>query len=226
MTSDRKIRLGAAIFNADHGRLADEIKRIESAGLDFIHLDVFDGYFVPDLGFSPRTIATLRQLTTLPFEVHLGVKETERFIPKIAEAGADMVIPHIESISTTYEIIDEIRSHGLKAGLAFTIGIPLIGLEPIISFIDSILLLSRRLGESIIRGTSFSPLVMPRIRFARSLADSLKVKLDIQVAGGVKPLHVKDLVSAGATSIVLGRCLYETADMKGEVEKIRALLER
>lgn len=225
MGSNKEIRLGAAIFNADHGRLADEVKRIEAAGLDFIHLDVFDGHFVQDLGFPPRTIASLRRLTPLSFEVHLGALKPERFIPKIAEAGADVVIPHIESISTTYEIIDEVRSYGLKAGLAFTMGTPLICLEPVIGLIDSVLLLSRGIGESNRRETAFSYLALPRIRYARSLAEASKVKMDIQVAGGVKIQHVKDIVSSGATSIALGGTLYKASDMRAEVEKIRSLLD-
>ena len=92
-------RLGAALFNGDHGRLADEVARLEEAGLDFIHLDVFDGHFVSDLGFPPRTIAALRPLTNLPFEVHLGARDPLRFVPQLADAGTDLLIFHVESVA-------------------------------------------------------------------------------------------------------------------------------
>ena len=92
------MRIGAALFNANHGRLADEVKRIEEAGIDFIHFDVYDGNFVSDLGFSPTTIESLRPLTRLPFEIHLGVNNPESLIPALAEAGANRVLSHIESM--------------------------------------------------------------------------------------------------------------------------------
>ena len=117
-----QIKLGAALFNGDHGRLAEEVARLEAAGLDFIHLDVFDGHFVSDLGFSPRTIAALRPLTSLPFEVHLGAVDPLRFVPHLAEAGVDLLIFHVESVAMLFEAIFNVREHKLKVGLAVTLG--------------------------------------------------------------------------------------------------------
>jgi ribulose-phosphate 3-epimerase len=215
-------RIGAALFNGDHGRLADEVSRLEAAGLDFIHLDVFDGQFVSDMGFPPRTIAALRPLTRLPFEVHLGVVEPLRVMPALAEAGADLVLVHVEGLKLIYEALFALREHGVRVGLACSLGAPLSQLEPVITLIDAVLLLSRVTGESA-RGAMFNPLVVPRIRQVRDMAESAGAVVDIQAAGSVKRQHVPELVAAGATSITFGGALYQAADMAHEVASIRRL---
>lgn len=217
------VRLGAALFNGDHGRLADEIARLEASGLDFIHHDVFDGHFVSDLGFSPRTIAALRPLTRLPFEVHLGANQPLRFIPQLAEAGTDLVLVHIESLTMVYEALFVIREHKLKVGLALTLGTPISVVEPVITLLDSVLLLSRVTGEGA-RGATFDPLVLPRIRHLRQMAQTAGVGgLDIQVAGSVRREHVPDVVACGASSIAMGAGIYRVPDMAQEVRMMREL---
>ncbi len=218
------LRLGSALFNGDHGRLADEVARLEAAGLDFIHLDVFDGHFVSDLGFPPRTIAALRPLTDLPFEVHLGAVDPLRFVPHLVEAGADLILFHLESVAMLYEAIFVVREHQVKVGLAITLGTSLACLEPVITRLDALLLLSRVTGEGS-RGAAFDPLVLPRIRTAREMAKAAGTGLDIQVAGGVKRQHVADLVAAGATSLAMGGGLYRVPDMAQEVIEMRKLAQ-
>ena len=219
------VRLGAALFNGDHGRLADAVARLETAGLDFIHLDVFDGHFVSDLGFPPRTIAALRPLTGLPFEVHLGAVDPLRFVPHLAEAGSDLILFHIESVSMVYEALFMVREHHLKAGLAVTMGTPIAALEPVISLVDAVLLLSRVTGEGA-RGASFDEQVLPRLRRLRELVETAGAAVDIQVAGGVKRQHIPDLVAAGATSLAMGGGLYRVPDMAREVMEMRGLGRR
>lgn len=219
------LRLGAALFNGDHGRLAEEVARLEAAGLDFIHLDVFDGYFVSDLGFPPRTIAALRPLTDLPFEVHLGAVDPLRFVPHLVEAGADLIVFHLESVAMLYEAIFKVREHQVNVGLVVTLGTPLAALEPVITQIDAVLLLSRVTGEGA-RGASFDPLVLPRLRAVREMVDAAGATVDIQVAGGVKREHIPDLVAAGATTLAMGGGLYKVPDMAQEVIEMRKLSQR
>ncbi len=222
--SGKGLRLGAALFNGDHGRLADEVARLEVAGLDFIHLDVFDGYFVSDLGFPPRTIAALRPLTKLPFEVHLGANEPRRFIAPLADAGADLILFHLESAPMPYETIFAVREQQVKTGLAVTLGTPIAALEPLISRVDAVLLLARVTGEGV-RGASFDPRVLPRLRTVRAMVEATGAAVDIQVAGGVKREHIPELIAAGATAIAIGGGIYRVADMAQEVAEMRRLAE-
>jgi ribulose-phosphate 3-epimerase len=217
-----QIRLGAALFNGDHGRLAEEVARLEAAGLDFLHLDVFDGHFVSDLGFPPRTIAALRPLTRLPFEVHLGAVEPLRFVPHLVEAGVDLVIFHVESVAMLYEAIFNVREHKVKVGLAVTLGTPVTVLEPVISRVEAVLLLSRVTGEGT-RGASFDPLVLPRVRRVREMIEAAGATVDIQVAGGVKRDHIPELIAAGATTLAMGGGIYKVPDMAREVAEMRVL---
>ncbi|HXF63740.1 MAG TPA: ribulose-phosphate 3-epimerase, partial [Caldilineaceae bacterium] len=196
----QRLRLGAALFNGDHSRLGDEVARLEAAGLDFIHLDVFDGHFVSDLGFPPRTIAALRPLTRLPFEVHLGAQDPLRFVAPLAEAGTDLLIFHIESVAMVYEALFVVREHKLRVGLALALGTPLAALEPVIPSLDAVLLLSRVTGEGT-RGASFDPRVLPRLRTVRRMVEETGAAVDIQVAGGVKREHLPALVEAGADTL-------------------------
>lgn len=217
------LRLGAALFNGDHARLADEVARLEAAKLDFIHLDVFDGHFVSDLGFPPRTITALRPLTNLPFEVHLGANDPLRFIPNLVETGVDLIIFHIESVDMPYEATFLVREHKVNVGLAITLGTPISSLESLITSVDAVLLLSRVTGEGV-KGASFDPRVLPRVRRLREMADAAEIPLDVQVAGGVKRAHLVDLAQAGATTVAMGGGLYRVPDMALEVTEMRQLV--
>lgn len=219
------VRLGAALFNGDHGRLAEEMARLEQAGLDFVHLDFFDGYFVPDVGFSPRTIGTLRKLTRLPFEVHMGVAEPARFIPALIDAGADLVLFHLESSRMAFETVFSIHALKAKAGVALSLGTPLTALEPLMKRVDAVLLLSRVTGEGT-KGASFDIGAIPRVRAASALAEAAAGPCDIQVAGGVNRTNAAALVEAGATTLTLGAGIYAAADMRREVVEVRELVAR
>jgi ribulose-phosphate 3-epimerase len=216
------VRFGAALFNGDHGRLADEVARLEGAGLDFVHLDVFDGHFVSDLGFPPRTIAALRPLTSLPFEVHLGAQEPLRFVAPLAEAGADLLILHIESVAMVYETLFLVREHKMRVGLAFALGTPLNRLEPVITQVDAVLLLARVTGEGA-HGARFDPAVLHRVRMVQGMAQAASAQVDVQVAGSIQRAHVPALVEAGASALALGGSLYRVLDMGAEVRELRAL---
>jgi ribulose-phosphate 3-epimerase len=219
----RTARLGAALFNGDHGRLAEEVQRLEDAGLDFLHIDVFDGYFVPDVAFSPRTIGTLRKLTRLPFEVHMGVAEPGRFIPALVEAGVNLILFHLECSRMPFETVFAIRQLEVRAGVALSLGTPVPAVEPLVARMDSLLLLSRVTGEGT-RGASFDPAALPRLRRARELIAAAGSGCELQVAGGVNRGNVAALVEAGATALSLGAGIYKVPDMRREVEDIRRII--
>lgn len=220
----RQVRLGAALFNGDHARLADEVARLEAAGLDFVHHDVFDGHFVPDLGFSPRTIAALRPLTRLPFETHLGAVDPLRFIPVLKEAGTDLLLVHLESLTMPYESALLIRQHGMKAGFVLTMGTPIQALEPVVPYLDAVLLLARVTGESV-HPAFYDGRVVARASQLRALIDREGVEVDLQVAGSVKREHLPELVAAGVTAVAFGAGIYKVPDMAAEVAEMRKLTD-
>lgn len=219
--TSRLLRIGAALFNGDHTRLGDEIRRLEDAGVDFVHLDVFDGHFVGDLGFSPHTIAALRPLSDLPFEVHLGAVEPLRFVPALVDAGVDLILFHAESVDMVYEAVYQVHAQDVEVGLAFTLGTPLAHFETAVEMLDAVLFLSRVTGEGTL-GATFNPLVVPRVRAARRMVEEAEAELDIQVAGSVKRQHVTELYRAGMDSVAIGGGLYRVPDMAAEVQALRA----
>ncbi len=190
--------------------------------MDFVHLDVFDGYFVPDIGFPPRTIAALRKLTRLPFEVHLGVREPLRFSAPLIDAGVDLILFHMESAAMPFETLFAIRSRGIRAGVALSLGTPVAALDPLVGSCDACLLLSRVTGEGT-RGASFDEAVLPRIRAARRIMAQQGVQTELQAAGGVNRRNAAALVEAGATALTLGAGIYTVADMARETAELRAL---
>lgn len=217
------VRIGSALFNADHTRLGEELRRVAAAGVEFVHLDVFDGVFVPDMAFAPRTIGALRPLTALPFEVHLAASEPLRFLPALARAGADLVFLPAESTPLIYEAVFAVRELGMKAGLCLALGTPLGALEAALPLLDAVLLLGRVTGEGA-RGRAFNELLLPRITAARRMIDGLGRAVDLQAAGGLEAASCAAAVAAGATSLPLGGSLHRQQDMAGFVAGLRATL--
>jgi D-3-phosphoglycerate dehydrogenase len=216
-------RIGSALFNADHTRLGEELRRAEAAGVDFFHLDVFDGYFVHDQAFPARTIKALRPLTKLPFEVHLAVNQPERFLPALKDAGADLVFLPAESTPLLYETIYSVRELGLKPGLVLGLGTPLTLLDSTLPMLDAVLLLGRVTGEGK-RGRDFNQLVLERVRAVRRMIDERGLQVDLQAAGGLETAHCVEVVQAGVTSLPLGAALHREPDMAAYLAMLRALV--
>jgi len=217
------VRLGSALFNADHGQLAVEVARVEAAGLDFVHVDVFDGHMVPDLGFPPRTMQALRPLTSLPFEVHLAAEDPHRFIPALAKAGANLVFLPLETTTLVYEAVYALREQGLGAGLCLALGTSLSLLEPVLPLLDAVLLLGRVTGEGA-RGRAFNSLLLPRIQAVRRMIDAGGYDVDLQAAGGLERENCRAAVAAGATALPIGAALHRESDMAAYVSDLRAYL--
>ena len=229
-----RIRLGSALFNADHTRLAEELHALEQAGIDFLHLDVFDGYAVPDQGFPARTIAALRPLTKLPFEVHLTATDPLRFVPHLADAGVNLIFLPAETTPYLYEATYELRQRNVTPGICLALGTPLTILEPILPMVESVLLLGRVTGEGP-RGRAFNDLVLQRVQATRRLIDTQKLTIDLQAAGGLELESSVQVCRLGATSLPLGSALHRekaAADPDGTpayaayLQKLRSLLSQ
>jgi ribulose-phosphate 3-epimerase len=217
------IRIGSALFNANHGQLAAELDRLLAAGIDFLHFDVFDGHFVPDLAFPPRTMETLRARTNLPFEVHLAANDPLRFLPALKRAGADLVFLPAESTPLLYEAIFTVREAGLKAGLCLALGTSLSVLEPVLPLLDSVLLLGRVTGEGQ-RGRSFNPLLIERVAAVRQQIDGRGLAVDLQAAGGLELEDCRKVVAAGAHSLPLGAALHREPDLGAYLGYLRGVI--
>ncbi len=216
-------RLGSALFNADHGRLAEELRRVEAAGVEFLHFDVFDGQLVPDLAFPPRTLQALRPLTGLPFEVHLAARDPLRFLPALKSAGADLVFLPAESTPMLYEAIFALRELGLRPGLCLALGTSLSVLEPVLPMLDAVLLLGRVTGEGA-RGREFNQLLLGRVAAARAMIDALGRPVDLQAAGGLELESMRAAVAAGADSLPIGGALHREPDQAAYLAHLRSAL--
>lgn len=227
----RRVNLGSALFNADHSRLGEELKRVESAGVDFIHLDVFDGYAVPDQGFPARTVAALRPLTRLPFEVHLTVNEPQRFVPALADAGVDLIFLPAETTPLLYEAIYALGEREVQAGVCLALGTPLEVLAPVLPMLDAVLLLGRVTGEGK-RGRDFNDLVLRRVADVRAMISTLGTQggdsahpIDLQAAGGLETASCVEVCRRGATSLPLGSALHREPDPVPYLRQLRHLLD-
>lgn len=214
------IRIGSALFNADHTRLGEELRRTEAAGVDFFHMDVFDGYFVQDQAFPARTIKSLRPLTKLPFEVHLAVDDPLRFLGQLADAGTDLVYLPAEATPLLYETIYAVREKKMRVGLCLALGTPLNLLSSTLPMIDSVLLLGRVTGEGR-RGRDFNQLVVDRVREVRHMIDATGLTIDLQAAGGLETANCVEVFQAGARALPLGSALHREQDMAAYLSNLR-----
>ena len=218
-----RVRLGSALFNADHGRLADELRRADSAGIDFFHFDIFDGTLVPDLAFPPRTMEALRPLTKKSFEVHLVSAAPLKHLPALKHAGADLVFLPAEACPMMYESIYAVKELKLRVGLCLALGTPLETLWPVLPLLDSVLLLARVTGEGT-RGRKFNPLVLDRVRAVRAALDTKKLSADLQAAGGLEHDNASACVAAGARALPLGGGLHREKNLAAYVKRLRVSL--
>jgi ribulose-phosphate 3-epimerase len=205
----RPLRIAPSILAADFARLGEEVRAVEAAGADLLHVDVMDGRFVPNITLGPAIVAAIRKVTTLPLDVHLMIVEPERYIEAFAQAGADLISVHLEASPHLHRTVQQIRGLGKKAAVAVNPHSPLDGLDVVLADLDMVLLMSVNPGFG---GQKFIEAVLPKISALRSEIDRRGLPTEIEVDGGIDPVTAPAVIEAGATILVAGSAVFHAKD--------------
>jgi ribulose-phosphate 3-epimerase len=212
------VRIAPSILAADFTRLGEEVARVQRAGADFLHVDVMDGHFVPNITFGPPVLAALRRVTHVPLDVHLMIAEPDRYIDAFVAAGAAIVTVHAEVTTHLNRTVRRIHEQGAKAGVAINPATPVHALEEIVPDLDLVLVMSVNPGFT---GQTFLESSVRKIETVRRLIDSRGGSADIEVDGGIDPSNVGAVARAGASMIVAGASIFHMPDPAAALQTLR-----
>ena len=211
------IKIAPSILAADFSRLAEETARVETAA-DYLHLDVMDGMFVPNITFGQSVIAALRPHSKLVFDVHLMITNPLRYVSDFCKAGADIITIHYESCDNQLETLREIRAHGVKAAISIKPATPAFVIEPLLEYVDMVLVMSVEPGFG---GQSFIPETMESVKALRQMIDAKGLDVEIEVDGGITADTIRTAYDAGARVFVAGSAVFKPADAAAAIAKLR-----
>jgi len=212
------IKIAPSILSADFSRLGEQIRQLEEGGADMIHLDIMDGHFVPNITFGPPVIKKLRNLTKLPFDVHLMIERPEMYIEEFAKSGADIITIHQEASIHLHRTIQQIKEYGVKAGIALNPSTPLETIKYLLDDIDMILIMTVNPGFG---GQTYIKQMSHKIKELKKLISSQARKIDIQVDGGIKLDNIEEVIECGANIAVVGSAIFNKSNITEETKKFK-----
>ncbi|MFZ5895912.1 MAG: ribulose-phosphate 3-epimerase [Myxococcota bacterium] len=213
------VRIAPSLLSADFGRLADEVRVVDAGGADWIHVDVMDGQFVPNISAGPLFVKAARAATKLPVDAHLMIRDPDRYLERFAEAGADVITVHVEACTHLQRTLAAIRALGKRAGVALNPHTSEQTLRYVLGDLDLILVMSVNPGFS---GQKFLAQTMPKLRALREWIDREKLNIDLEVDGGVSPETARQVVEAGARVLVAGSAVFDQPNRAQAIAAIRA----
>lgn len=216
-------KLSPSILSADFSKLGEDLKLIEDGGADYIHIDVMDGHFVPNITIGPDVVKSLRKLTELPFDVHLMIENPDDFIEDFYNAGADIITVHQESCVHLHRTIQKIKSFGLKAGVSINPATPVSFIKDIIRDVDMVLIMSVNPGFG---GQSLIKNVKYKFEELNQMIRDYNLNIDVEIDGGVTINNLEEVLSWGANVIVAGSAIYRAKDVVAETKKFKQIMEK
>jgi ribulose-phosphate 3-epimerase len=213
------IKLAPSILSADFARLGEQIDEVVKAGADYIHVDVMDGHFVPNITIGAPVVASIRPVTSLPLDVHLMIEHPERYIAEFVDAGADIITVHVEAAPHLQSTIRLIKELGARGGVSLNPATPIGAVEEFLPHVDLILVMSVNPGFG---GQPFIPATLSRIANMRKILDDRALSAELEVDGGINADNAPDIVKAGANVLVAGNSIFKAKEgIRGAMQKLR-----
>ena len=213
------IKLAPSILSADFARLLEDVKKVENAGCEYLHIDVMDGHFVPNITLGPNVVKSLRKDVNMVFDAHLMIENPDNYIKEFADAGCDIIVVHQEACTHLHRTIQNIKSHGIKAGVALNPATPIETIKYVLQDVDMVLLMSVNPGFG---GQSYIPVVTEKIKELKALIDKMNLDIDIEVDGGINLRTMDSVKEAVANILVAGTAILIAKDYGEIIREMKA----
>ena len=212
------IKLAPSILSADFAKLLEDVKKVEKAGCEYLHIDVMDGHFVPNITLGPGIVKSLRKDVNMVFDTHLMIENPDNYIKDFVDTGSDLIVVHVEACRHLHRTIQNIKSYNVKAGVALNPATPIETIKHVLQDVDMVLIMTVNPGFG---GQSFIESMIEKIKELKQIIDEKNLNVDIQVDGGIKPSNINQVVEVGANVIVAGSAIFNSENIEETVKLMR-----